>query len=126
MSEILTFHTGTAPDAPAGLHLIACTNTNARIGFDPFIEHNAEIIALRVQCEPLSSETNAREISIDLQPDSTEFILSNLIERTTYNATIYAIYFSFEKSISRQMNTVFSMKLPWYFESLIQLSYHKT
>ncbi|CAF4544485.1 unnamed protein product, partial [Rotaria sp. Silwood1] len=91
MSEISTFHTGTAPDAPAGLHLIACTNTNARIGFDPFIEHNAEIIALRVQCEPLSSETNAREISIDLQPDSTEFILSNLIERTTYNATIYAI-----------------------------------
>ncbi|CAF2333699.1 unnamed protein product [Rotaria sp. Silwood2] len=91
ISEILPLHTGAPPDAPSSLHLIACTNTNARIAFDPFIEHNAEIITLRVQCEPISSETHAREISIDITPDSTEFILSNLIESTEYNVTIYAI-----------------------------------
>ncbi|CAF0725940.1 unnamed protein product [Rotaria sordida] len=91
MSEILTFETGAPPDPPANVRLIACTNTNARIGFDPFIERNAEIITLRVQCKPISTETNAREISMDLTPDSTEFILSNLIERTEYNVTIYAI-----------------------------------
>jgi len=90
-SDIITFDTGSPPDPPANLYLIACTNTDARIGFDPFIEHNAEIITIRVQCEPISSEINTKEISLDLIPDSTEFILSNLIERTNYNVTIYGI-----------------------------------
>ncbi|CAF0883109.1 unnamed protein product [Adineta steineri] len=91
VSQELTFVTGAPPDPPSNLHIIACTNTGVRIGFDPFIEHNAEIKILRVQCEPVSSETKARETSIDITPDSTEFILTNLIERTEYNVTIYGI-----------------------------------
>jgi hypothetical protein len=91
VSEVLPFKTGSPPDAPTRLYLIACTNTDARIGFDPFIEHNAEIITIRVQCEPISTEMNTKDISMDLTPDATEFILSNLIERTDYNVTIYGI-----------------------------------
>jgi hypothetical protein len=90
-SNILTFETGGPPDAPANLYIIACTNTAVRIGFDAFIEHNAEIITLRVHCESISSGIQTKEIILDLTPDSTEFILSNLIERTDYNVTIYAI-----------------------------------
>jgi hypothetical protein len=90
-SEILSFETGSPPEAPSNLHLIACTNTDARFGFDQFIEHNAEIKGLRVQCEPLSTETNTKEISDILTPDATEFTLSNLIQRTEYNVTIYGI-----------------------------------
>ena len=90
-SEILTFDTGSPPDAPTNLHLIACTNTDARIGFDPFLEHRAEVITIRVQCEPISSEVNTKDITFDLTPDSTEFILTNLIERTDYTVTIYGI-----------------------------------
>lgn len=73
------------------MHLIACTNNAARIGFDPFIEHNAEIIILRAHAEPATPQTKAREINIDLTPDAKEFLLSNLLERTTYSVTIYAI-----------------------------------
>ncbi|CAF1293197.1 unnamed protein product [Rotaria sordida] len=90
-SKILRFETGAPPDAPSNLNIIACTNTAVRIGFDPFIEHNAEIITLRVYCESISSRTYTKEIILDLTPDSTEFILSNLIERTNYNLIIYAI-----------------------------------
>ena len=73
------------------MHLIACTNNAARIGFDPFIEHNAEIIILRVHAEAKPPQPNAREIFLELTPDATEFLLSNLQERTTYEVTIYAI-----------------------------------
>ncbi|CAF3704714.1 unnamed protein product [Rotaria sp. Silwood1] len=91
-SKILKFETGAPPDAPTNINIIACTNTGVRIGFDPFIEHSAEIIALRIYCESISSlRTHTKEIILDLTPDSTEFILSNLIERTDYNLTIYAI-----------------------------------
>jgi hypothetical protein len=90
-SEILSFETGAPPDAPSNLYIIACTNTSVRIGFDPFIEHNAEIITLSVHCEPVSPGTQTKEIILDLTPDSTEFILSNLIEHTDYIVTIYAI-----------------------------------
>lgn len=89
--EITSFQTGGPPDAPSKLRLIANTNTDVRIGFDPFIEHNAEILGLHVLCEPLHSSTNDREVVTHLTPDSTEFILSNLIERTQYNVTVYAI-----------------------------------
>ncbi|CAM4854988.1 unnamed protein product [Rotaria socialis] len=90
-SEILTCETGRPPDVPSNIYRIACTNTNARFSFDAFTERNAEIIALRVNYKPTSTETNPREISMDIPPDSTEFILSNLIERTEYEATIYAL-----------------------------------
>ncbi|CAF4997670.1 unnamed protein product, partial [Rotaria magnacalcarata] len=90
-SEILTCETGRPPDVPSNIYRIACTNTHARFSFDAFTEHNAEIIALRVNYKPTSTETNPREISMDIPPDSTEFILSNLIERTEYEATIYAL-----------------------------------
>ncbi len=91
ISEILTFETGSPPDAPSNLRLIACTNTDVRISFDQFIEHNAEIKALRVQCEPISSEINTKEITDILTPDATEFTLTNLIQRTDYNVTIYGV-----------------------------------
>ncbi|CAF4237631.1 unnamed protein product [Rotaria socialis] len=90
-SKILKFETGAPPDAPSNLKIIACTNTTIRIGFDPFIEHLAEIITLRVYCESISAKKNKHEVILDLTPDSTEFILPNLIERTHYNLTIYAI-----------------------------------
>ena len=90
-SEMITFKTGAPPDAPSKLFIIACTNTSVRIGFDPFIEHSAEIITLRVHCQPISSGIHTREIILDLTPDATEFRLSNLIERNDYNVTIYAI-----------------------------------
>ena len=73
------------------MHLIACTNTDARIGFDPFIEHHAEVLTIRVQCEPTSSEISTKDISVDITPDSTEFTVTNLIERTNYTVTIYGI-----------------------------------
>jgi hypothetical protein len=88
---MLTFDTGSPPDPPLNLYLIASTNTDARFGFDQFIEHNAEIITIRVQCESISSEINTKDISMDLTPDSTEFILTDLIEHTDYNVTIYGI-----------------------------------
>jgi len=91
ISDIVIFNTGAPPDAPSNLYVITCTNTAARIGFDAFIEHNTEIISLRVHCEPVSSGIRTREIVLDLTPDSTEFILSNLVERTDYSVTIYAI-----------------------------------
>jgi hypothetical protein len=87
----LKFRTGSPPDPPTNLYLIACTNTDARIGFDPFIEHNAEIQTILVQCEPISSEVHTKENPQELPPDATEFTLSNLIERTDYNVTIYGI-----------------------------------
>lgn len=89
--EIRTFRTGAPPDAPSHLYLIACTETAARIGFDPFIENKAEIKTLRVHYGLASSQTNAKEISMDLTPDSTEFTILNLIARTTYSVTIYGI-----------------------------------
>ncbi|UJR33951.1 hypothetical protein I4U23_021369 [Adineta vaga] len=90
-SDIVSFTTGSPPDPPLNLHLIACTNTDARIGFDPFVEHDAEIKALRVLCEPASSGTNAKENTSELMPDSTEFILTNLTACTNYNVTLFAI-----------------------------------
>ncbi|CAF1469981.1 unnamed protein product, partial [Adineta ricciae] len=90
-SEIGSFTTGSPPDPPMNVYIIACKNADVRIGFDPFVEHNAEIKALRILCEPASPETNAREIVQDFMPDSTEFIITNLAERTNYNATIYGI-----------------------------------
>ena len=90
-TEVLTFVTGSPPDAPSNLHLIACTNTDARIGFDSFIEHDAEVKAIRVQCESISSATYTKEISFDIQPDLTDFILTNLTERTDYKVTIYGL-----------------------------------
>ncbi|CAF3616975.1 unnamed protein product [Adineta steineri] len=91
ISDILTFETGAPPNAPSNLHIISSTNTAVRLGFDPFIEHSAEIIALRVHCESFHSGKNSRDIIFDLTPDSIEFLLSNLIERTEYNVTVYAI-----------------------------------
>lgn len=73
------------------MHLIACTNTDARIGFDSFIEHNAEVLTIRVQCEPTSSEINTKDISFDITSDSTEFTITGLTERTNYTVTIYGI-----------------------------------
>lgn len=46
---------------------------------------------MRVHCEPISTGVRAREIVFDLTPDSTNFTLSNLLERTDYSVTIYAI-----------------------------------
>ncbi|CAF1247085.1 unnamed protein product [Rotaria sordida] len=66
------------PDAPSDINIIACTNAAVRIGFDPFMEHSAEIIALCVHCESISSSnTHIKEIILD----STEFILSNITKR---------------------------------------------
>ena len=99
-SDILTFSTGAPPDAPANLYVIACTNTAVRIGFDAFIEHNTEIISLRVHGETVSSGIRSREIVLDLTPDSTQFTLSNLSERTDYSVTIYAITEEYLNEIS--------------------------
>ena len=88
---MLTFVTGSPPDAPTNLRLIASTNTDARIGFDSFVEHNAEVKAIRVQCEPTNTEVHTKEISFDIQPDSTEFTLTNLTEHTDYKVTIYGL-----------------------------------
>lgn len=46
---------------------------------------------MRVHCEPISTGARAREIVFDVTPDSTNFTLSNLLERTDYSVTIYAI-----------------------------------
>lgn len=89
--ETLKFETGSPPEAPRNMYLIACTNTDARIGFDSFVEHNAEVLTIRVHCEPTSSEINTKDISFDITSDSTEFILPNLIERTNYTVSIYGI-----------------------------------
>ncbi|CAF1347595.1 unnamed protein product [Rotaria sordida] len=45
-SKILKFETGLPLYAPSNINIIACTNTIVRIGFDQFIEHSDEIIAL--------------------------------------------------------------------------------
>lgn len=90
-TETLKFDTGAPPDVPANIFVIASTNTAVRIGFDAFVEHSAEIISLHVQCEPNIARLNSKEIILDLTPDSTEFNLTNLIERTDYTVTIYAI-----------------------------------
>ena len=90
-SGIASFNTGAPPESPSYILLNACTNCEARFTFDAFIEHQAEIITLRVLAESISSESNAREISLDLTPDSTEFYLEGLTERTDYRVTVYAI-----------------------------------
>ncbi|UJR13408.1 hypothetical protein I4U23_000423 [Adineta vaga] len=91
ISESLIFKTGAPPKAPADLRITSCTNTAIRLGFDPFMEQNAEIIALRVHCESISTRKHSKDIIFDLTPDTTDFLLSNLNERTEYHVTIYAI-----------------------------------
>lgn len=90
-SKVLSFETGKPPDPPSYFRLAACTNTHARCEFTPFTEHNAEIKALRVNYKSISSEEDTRENLLELRPNETEFILSNLMEHTQYEVTIHAI-----------------------------------
>ncbi|CAF0740560.1 unnamed protein product, partial [Didymodactylos carnosus] len=91
-SDPITFHTGSPPDPPTSFQVIACTNNAARISWDPFLEHNAEIVALRMDCIVVdeTSQDN-RHLTLELTPDSTEVILPNLAERTSYKVTVTAV-----------------------------------
>ena len=90
-SEVLEFQTGSPPSPPSDLFVVDSTNTAVRIGFDPFVEHNEQIVGLRVHCQPVSSTIHTEQIIGELTPDSTEFLLSDLIESTKYKATLSAI-----------------------------------
>lgn len=121
----MRFETGSPPDAPSNLNIIACTNTAVRIGFDPFIEHHAEIITLRIHCESISSKIHTKEIMLDLTPDSTEFTLSNLFERTEYNLTIYAVTDEYLNEIQCRDTTQLPKKLKssyWLTSKSIQFT----
>ena len=91
VTDSLTFTTGAPPKAPSKFGITSCTNTAVRLGFDPFVEQSAEIIALRVHCQPLSAGKHLKDMVFDITPDSTDFLLANLDERTDYQVTIYAI-----------------------------------
>lgn len=90
-TEIVPFRTGAPPTAPKNVVVLASTNSSVRIGFDPFIEHHCEIISLRVLCQVVSPAVHTKDIRLDLTPDLTEFTLTDLIEQTEYQLTIFAI-----------------------------------
>lgn len=90
-SDVENFETGSPPDAPTNLYLIACGNTAARFGLDSFVEHQAEVKIIRVQCEPKSAENLVKEAIVYIPPNETDFEISELTERTDYIVTVYGI-----------------------------------
>ncbi|CAF4424726.1 unnamed protein product, partial [Didymodactylos carnosus] len=91
-SNSITLYTGSPPDPPTSFLVIACTNNAARISWDSFLEHNSEIVALRIDCVAANqSLQDSRHLTLELTPDSTEVILPNLSERTEYIVTVTAI-----------------------------------
>ncbi|CAF0920401.1 unnamed protein product [Adineta ricciae] len=119
VTDSFTFTTGAPPKAPSKFGITSCTNTAVRLGFDPFIEQSAEIIALRVHCQPLSAGKHLKDMVFDITPDSTDFLLANLDERTEYQVTIYAI----TEEYLNEMNCSDMSQLPSQLQSSQWLTY---
>ncbi|CAF3702634.1 unnamed protein product [Rotaria sordida] len=96
-SKILKFETGVPLYAPSNINIIACTNTTLRIGFDQFIEHSDEIIALcfhykylhEIYCRDILQLPKKLKTSYSLTNKSLQFTTNGCEPTNLYNLIGY-------------------------------------
>ncbi|XP_070557721.1 uncharacterized protein [Ptychodera flava] len=90
-SEQLSVMTGCPPDPPSNIGLITSTCNSLQIAWHSPVEHDVEVIGLRVHVVPTENSKAGLARHMDLVPDITTLTIQDLSESTEYIIHVMAI-----------------------------------